>query len=711
MLTLAEPITLTGGFVAYRDDMDPGLLYALPSALALKERVDRTLEFCLLFYQSDDPERGARFVASFVPEFGAPNEQTTRLQGIPVRAGEALVRWPGFETRAIASTFDTSGRVELGFSRAEAIVLRRLLKEDGENIQVRMCFEYDVCRTPVAARVRLDTRAICASLAALTSTPFSGERLRQMLADLPSTAFQLEANAEGTLNSDTLRILAPRLAALITTTVAPHPIFERALLRLLDPSEVSAGEFMLDLQRVRTWQQTWEGDWSLSDFYRTLGPNVRPSYFPEVLALAPVGTVDLLIENLLPIDGRTLERVTTNVRYRKLGSLEEQVFTADFRAQSSPVARCSIPHIALTPFSYRHRTELRTADPSIRLPGLGELQPESAWIEASAPILRIGTEGRPFVFAHVSAHTQVFEQVSRIDLEIAAEEGGEPLVVAQTQLAAAEPWHWLALEARLFERQRLRWRAHVHPSAGDEAAVQLAWQLESNLTALITLAHIYPRTPLRVRASIELSELDDVDTVRLEVLAGRVTLDSRAELTQTFDRDTSQSELVVWPHTIFERGVSFRYAIVGAGFELEWTTWRYQTEEELVMRVADDFYNTQLVQVSVRAPWSQRDSPDPTNHAAELIFVEVHLTQEGQPSSAETQLTFDRTQTAGPRTWRVQSRKSASSSATLRYSVTALSADGRWLALGSGELTSDRLELEVYVQSSSSEGLPEFGLR
>jgi hypothetical protein len=276
-------------------------------------------------------------------------------------------------------------------------------------------------------------------------------------------------------------------------------------------------------------------------------------------------------------------------------------------------------------------------------------------------------------------------------------------------LTPEETYRWVTLPQDAFANHRLRWRALLHAEvSGQGKTIVGTWQMEASLRALVTLAHVLPRQPLRVEVEVISGSIDEVEAVQCELASGRVgPLSGAADVRWTFVADEMRA-FAVWPQSIFDAGVSYRYAIVVADPGKLWTEWRYQTDMRVTMKVEDDFYATRTISLTLAAPWSQRNSPDASTTAGEIIFAEVHLQMPTTSSPQSVSHTFDKTNVGTELRWKIRTRKDENQYV---YEVHALAADGQMLKFGPFESEADRVSLELYRIRVSDTSPAEFGLR
>jgi hypothetical protein len=725
MLSIADPIVTETGHVLYRDDADVQRFYTLPSALTLARAEDGASRFMLVFYQGDVPERGARLVAAFSPDFpdvtldaGAGGaDMYPRIEGVAFWGGEMALAWPGFESppclvENVAGSILTA---EVSLSQDEARLLRQTLKAGGVSISVRARLSYISATRPLPGRARINLHVAAQALRdSIGDEEVEGTRLRHLLSSLPPEALRFEPVADPPMPSilpeETTLMLAPLVAARIAEIRVRGLTFELSSFRLLDPEQIPNAELTVDLSRSKSWQGVWEGEWSLSAFYQEVEQAGELSrYFPEVSNIPPVGTVNVLVENLLPVDGRCLDEVMVTLRHKRLGSLEEDVFKTGFRATSAPVVQHRIPKIAFTDFVYHYLVQVRLAAEEPSAPGARLFPEQPQWLSSSAPILRVGHTYLPLTFAYLAAQPEVFDHVARVDIEVAAADDDEPRVIRQVALTPEETYRWVTLPQDAFANHRLRWRALLHAEvSGQGKTIVGTWQMEASLRALVTLAHVLPRQPLRVEVEVISGSIDEVEAVQCELASGRVgPLSGAADVRWTFVADEMRA-FAVWPQSIFDAGVSYRYAIVVADPGKLWTEWRYQTDMRVTMKVEDDFYATRTISLTLAAPWSQRNSPDASTTAGEIIFAEVHLQMPTTSSPQSVSHTFDKTNVGTELRWKIRTRKDENQYV---YEVHALAADGQMLKFGPFESEADRVSLELYRIRVSDTSPAEFGLR
>ncbi|MCY1013632.1 hypothetical protein OV079_50515 [Nannocystis pusilla] len=704
MLTNVDALETPDGTKLYRDDAERSRYYVFPTALGLQRRHDGSAEFTLLFYQDEHPERGARLVAAFTPLFPAVSPEAVPessaaepvIVGVSFTGGELRVAWEGFDGEPCVVEDTTHGgfRAEIGLTREQARMIRQTLRAGAETVRVRARLAYAIAQPPLPARVRVDLRAAHRALQD-AGGELTGARLGHLLHTMAAPTLRVESTEPSrpsiAFTSEVARIVAPLLAAQLAVDDGRGSPFPLRRLTLLADERVADAEWTVDLSRARTWEDTWEGEWSLSAFYhQTAGTEAGRDCFPEVLDLPPVGTVGVLIENLLPVDGRGIDRVTVKVRSRRLGSLEQNVFEAVFDADAPPVARCAVQRIAMTDFTYQYQVQVRLADADPSRPGVRLFPADPPWVTATEPIVEVGAAALPFVLAHVKASPEVFVHVAHVDIELSPAGDAEPRPLRRAALTPALPYRWLTLPAEDFGSDGLRWRPVLYESASDRFAVG-PWQAEGALAAVVTLAHVYPRTPIRIRAQADLAALPEVRAVLVQIKSGRAAADAAPDLTCTLTAGDTR-ELVVWPDSIFERGFSFRYAIEIADAGWVWTEWRYQTEPETIMPVADDFFRTRVVHLALTAPWSLRNGPDPSSVDAELIFAEVSARSAAQDASFT--FTFDRSN-PGPR------RPGGSGLARARTWRASRSSRSRWMVACSPSVRSSRTKSACLSRSRS----------
>jgi hypothetical protein len=725
MLSIADPIVTQSGQTLYRDDVDVQRFYVFPSALTLARAEDGSSRFMLLFYQGDFPERGARLVAAFSPDFPdvtlgtdpAHADMNPRIEGVAFWGGEMAFAWPGFDSAPCLIENIDGGilTAEVSLSQDEARLLRQTLKSGGVSVSVRARLSYMTATRPLPLRVRINLRLAAQALRdSVGDEEVQGTRLRHLLSSLSTEALQFERAAVPPMPAippeETTLMIAPLVAARITETRVHGLTFDLSSFRLIDPEQIPDAELTVDLSRSKPWQGVWEGDWSLSAFYQEVEQaGTLSRYFPEVLTIPPVGMVNVLVENLLPVDGRCLDEVLVTLRHKRLGSLEEDVFKTGFRATSAPVVQHCIPKIAFTDFVYQYLVQARlaVADPSV--PGARLLPEQPQWLSSSAPILRIDHTYLPLTFAYLAAQPEVFNHVARVDIEVAPAGSDEPRGIRQVALTPGETYRWVTLPQDTFANNRMRWRAALHAeTSGQGKTVVATWQTEASLRAQVTLAHVLPRQPLRVEVEVMSDSFDAVEAVKCELASGHVQpLTAAADVRWTFVADETRA-FAVWPQSVFDEGVSYRYAIVVAGPGELWTEWRYQTDMRVTMKVEDDFYATRTISLTLAAPWSQRSSPDASTNTGEIIFAEVHLQTPLTASPQSASYTFDKTNIGTELRWKIRTRKDEQQYV---YEVHALAADGQMLKFGPFQSEEDRVSLELYRIRMSDTSPTEFGLR
>jgi hypothetical protein len=332
--------------------------------------------------------------------------------------------------------------------------------------------------------------------------------------------------------------------------------YELSSFRLLDPEHIPNAELSVDLSRSNTWQNIWEGEWSLSAFYQEVEQaGALSQSFPEVLNIPPVRTVNVLVENLLPVDGRCLDEVLMTLPHKRLGSLEEEVFKTTFRAISAPVVQHRIPKIAFTDFVqyYLLQVRLATEEPWAPDPRLLPEQPQ--WLSSNAPSLRINQTHLPLSFAYLAAQPEVFDHVARVDIEVAVADSDEPHVISRVVLTPEDTYRWLTLPQDTFANH-LRWCAVLHAKgSGQGQTVISTWQTEASLRALVTLAHVLPRQPLWVEVEVVRGSIDEVEAVQCELVSGPVDrLPAAADVHWSFVAEEMRT-FVVWPQSVFDAGV------------------------------------------------------------------------------------------------------------------------------------------------------------
>jgi hypothetical protein len=725
MLSTADPIVTTSGQVLYRDNANTQTFYVLPSALQLAQAEDSSSRFMLLFYQTHVPERGARLVAAFSPDYpevgldanAAGVDPNPRIEGVPFWGGEMSLAWPGFDSppglvERIGGGILTT---EVGLSQDEARLLRQTLKSGGESVSVRARLGYTVAARPLPLRARINLRLTAQILReSVDDAEVQGSRLQHLLSSLPPEALWFEPMADSplpsTLPEETRRVIAPLVAARLAETRATGLTFELSSFRLLDPERIHDAKLSLDLSRSNTWQNVWEGEWSLSAFYQEVEQaGTLSRYFPEVLSMPPVGTVNVLVENLLPVDGRCLEEVLVTLRHKRLGSLEEEVVKTTFRATSAPVVQHRIPKIAFTDFVYHSLVQVRLASEEISASGPRLLPEQPQWLSSSEPILRIGQTYLPLTFAYLAAQPEVFDHAPRVDIEVAVASGDAPEVIKQVTLTPGKTYCWVTLPQDAFANHRLQWRAVLHSAvSGAGTKIIGAWWTEASLRALVTRAHVLPRQPLWVEVMVVRGSIDEVEAVHVELASRPIDqVPAAADVRWTFLADETRT-FAVWPQSVFDAGVWSRYAIVVDGLGELWSAWRYQTDMRVTMNVEDEFYATRTIRLTLAAPWSPRSSPDASTNTGEIIFAEVHLQLLTTSRPQSVSQTFDRTNIGTELRWNIRGPKDVNRYA---YEVHALASDGQLLKFGPFESASDRVALELYRIHVSDTSPTEFGLR
>jgi hypothetical protein len=727
MLTFANPVETAGGATLYRDDYAPKRFYSLPSRLSLARSESGEGRFTLLFYQEDAPERGARMVAAFTPLFPKLDAATLpaglgpdcRVESVGFTGGDIRFRWLGLEGDPVIVN-NSSGDCfwsDLSLSQYQAQLLRQTLKLGAETVLVLARLSYSVAIQPQPARVRIRLRQAAQQLRSrVGQDELTGETLCQWLPHLPSDAVKCESvGGEGgslTLTADSVQVIAPLLAAQIADPQDKALVFSLQSFKLRPLELTETAELMFDLSRPRTRQCLWEGEWSLSGFYaEVMQDGSVARYFPEILSLPPVGMVDLLIENLLPMDAQCIEEVGVKVRYRRLGSLEEAVFRATFGAFSSAVVCCSVPKIALTDFSYWYQAQVLLAQEESSHPGVRLFPEHLEWTAGREPFIRIGAELLPFTLAYVAIRPEVFAHAPRVDVEIAAADSSEPQAVRAVTLLPSAPHRWITLDSARFGNRTMRWRPVMHADpSGNGQVISGWWQTEGSLNAVVTLAHVYPRTPMRIQATALFLSVAEVRGVICEITMRSVAPDAPsgvADLRHTFITEEVH-DFVLWPESIFDTGFSYRYGIDVGGTQPIWAVWRQPTEPRILMNVLEEFYATRTICVGLRGPWSELAGPNPAKLAGEILFAEVNLNSPLGGQSQSKCCTFDKSNIGTEFSWKARMHKGEK---RISYEVNVLTVDGRSLSFGPFETDQERLSMEVCAVQVS-DGLPaEFSFR
>lgn len=729
MLTLLDPIQTTEGVVLYRDDSAPERFYVLPLGLAPRRNAQGHSDFTLLFYQSDFAERGARLNACFtplypavhvaaVPELAALGDRAS-VEGVSFLFGAAELLASGLPAQPDLGVDAAAGRIrtELSLPQESARSLLLQLPLASESVRLQTCLAYAVATPPMSALLRVDLRATHAALWQAGGGSLSYGRLCQLLQTLPDSALRVEPISPSRgqalpLSEEQALTVAPLLCRQLAAIDAGQPLFLGTTVALREAAQIPEGELTLDLRRPRSRAAEWRSEWSLSAFYSECVQAGRlAEYFPQVLHLPPVGTVQLLIENRLPIDNRCIDKVSVKVRHRRLGSLEESVFETHFASDTPPVAQCAIPRIAMTEFAYHYQAQIRLAEDDPTHPGQRLIPKTPAWRLASQPILQVGAPDFPFALAYLRASPEIFSYVARADIEVAAADDGEPQPLLTVSLSPQVPYRWGLLDPVRFAGGRLRWRAVLHAdAAGGGRAVKSAWQAENSLAATVTLSHVYPQRARRIVAQAQFSDLVGVQGVTCQFLSGAPPSgDSQvvAGLQATLLSEDSRV-IHLWPQSIFEEGFSYRYRVEGAGAELGFTDWRHQASDEVIMAVADDFYATRTIRAALRAPWSLRGGPDPATRDAEILFAELHVRTPSTADQASESFTFDNSNRGAEVAWTLRQHRGEG---RVQLEILVLTADGRMLTFGPYETAQDRIQIEIYRRHVSDSDPAEFDVR
>lgn len=723
MSVSSQSITTEGGITLYLDSVNSRRFYSLPTHLDLATDDEGNYRFSLLFYQEDFPERGARLVMVLQPIYPQLNSEDitnavgadAEIIGIPFEDGEIII-WPEFMIASGAVQKVMNGRIylEIGLSQAQASTLRQLFDIGEKNVRVCTRMAYGQNTEPLPVKAHINLRQTCTSLNVQANEEIvTGRRLRALIAELPESAIKLQGQSEivSLTKSELLRkctlALAPLIAASMTELESDGLTFDDKSFRLLRTDQIEDAEIWLDLSRPRPWMNTWQGEWSLSDFRKQVEADDKvEQYFPEVLKISPVELVPVLVENLLTITPKTVQKVQVTLKHQRLGSLEEDIFDAHFTSNSPPVVQHKIPAIAFTPFRYQSKVQLLVA-PENPEAWPEALPPNPQWEENDQPLIRISKQYLPYAVVYASARAGVFQFVGLADIEIAAADLESPVVLGRLVLTVSQTSQSLLIRSLPSSSQKMCWRPVLYqdPEGISEPLVG-EWRTENKLWAILDTWDVFPHKPQKILVIVHKGNIPEIRFVTVQLRSGSKLENNReSEVSRIFFNDESQT-FTLWPESIFDRDFMYRYGLTLPEGEY-WSKWKIGKGDKVEINVAGEFYSKRTIEVTMQAPWSERRSPDPSSRAGEIIYAEVHLKYSGTSDTQSKSLTFDADNKGICLKWNMRARQSAKN---FSYEVHVLSVDGRLINLGTYETDKEKLNLEIFRTHVSDSAPAEFDI-
>lgn len=725
MPVASQSITTENGITLYLDSTNSQRFYSLPTHLDLATTEEGSYRFSLLFYQEDFPERGARLVMVLKPVYPQLNLEDiastvgtdAEIIGIPFEDGEIQIIWPGLITIPEAVTRVINGQVhlELGLSQIQASTLRQLFDIGEESAQVRVRMAYGQVTELLSVKAHINLHQIVKELNVQANKEIlTGKRLRALITGLSESAIELQGQSENIplprpeLLWKCTPALAPLIATSITTQVSDGLTFDDKIFQPLNIDQVEDTEIWLDLSRPRFWMNTWQGEWSLSDFRKQVEADGKlQQYFPEILKISPVELVPVLVENLLTTTPETVQEVKVTLKHRQLGSLEEDIFETRFTSNSPPVVRHNIPTIAFAPFRYQYRVQLLVAPANPE--GWPEVLPQNPqWEENNQPLIRIDRQHLPYAVVHASARAGVFQYVGRADIEIAAVNIETPVILGTLVLRGSESSQSLLIRSLPSSSEKIRWRPVLYQdSEGTSEPLVGEWRTENKLWAILDTWDVFPRTPKKVIVAVQKDSIPEIRMVTVQLRSG-TNLDQNieADISQTFFDDGRQT-FTLWPESIFDTGFIYRYGVTLPERE-DWSEWEIGDGDKVEINAEGEFFTMRTIKLTMLAPWSERRSPDPSSRKGEIIYAEVHLKYSGTSDTQSKSFTFDIDSKGNQFTWNIRTRQGAKE---FSYETTVLSVDGRLINLGSNKSDKDTLSLEVFRTQVSDTAPAEFGIR
>jgi hypothetical protein len=721
----SQSITTEDGITFYLDSINSRRFYSLPTHLDLAKDDEGNYRFSLLFYQEDFPERGARLVMVLNPVHPQLNPEgiantvgaDAEIIGIPFEDGEIQIIWPEFMTTPGAVTGIMNGRVhlEIGLSQVQASTLRQLFDIGAENVRVRARMAYGQTTEPLPAKAHINLHQAATELNFKANEEIvTGKRLRALIAGLSESAIKLQGQREVTLPPrpefmwKSAPFLAPLIAASMTEMESDGLTFDDRTFRLLRTDQIEDAEIWLDLSRPRPWINTWQGEWSLSDFRKQVEADGKvKQYFPEVLKISPVELVPVLVENLLTITPETVQEVQITLKYHRLGSLEEDIFDTRFTPNSPPVIRHNIPTITFTPFRYHYKVRLLVApeNPEAWSEAL-PLNPQ--WEESDQPLVRIDKQYLPYAIVYASARAGVFQSVGRADIEIAAADVESPVVLGHLVLTVAHTTQSLLIRSLPSSSQKIRWRPVLYQDAeGISQPLIGEWRTENKLWAILDTWDVFPRNSKKIMVVVYKGNTPEIRLVTVQLQSGsQLERDVEPDVSQTFFHDGNQT-FTLWPESIFDQDFIYRYGVTLPEGEY-WSAWQIGEGDKVELNIEGKFYTMRTVEVTMQAPWSESRSPDSSSRKGEIIYAEVNLKYSGTSDTQSKSLTFDADNKGTQFKWDMRVRQGAEE---FSYEVYVLSIDGRLINLGTYKTGKEKLKLEIFRTYVSDVAPAKFDIR
>ena len=724
-MTITKQLVATAdGIPLYRDSVNPQVAYVLPLHLALAKDAQSGDIFNLLFYRNDVRAGGARLSMELVPVYpqltvedseAFAGNQPVEIVEVPFKEGIVQLNGPEITTKVTPTVHLAHGhlRVDISFDQSEAIALRQAFQGGIDNIQMMVQLAYASVTNALPMRAQIDLSQTASLVAAASDElQLTGEQLRQVVAQLPEEAIVLQPKtAEHKMSAAELAwestfAIAPPIAFAITDVARSGITFDDTLFQLRAPETIEDADLWLTLQQPRPWLKSWQGNWSLSDFRRRVQQDgTQDRHFPEVSTVKPIGAVPVLLENLLPVMEDTIQSIKVELRHNRLSGPGTQTITHQFRSASRPVARHVIPQEAFTPFAYDYRVQL-TLNPATP-DGLPEIIPRMPeWKEGHLPLVKVDRQYLPYALAYTTARSGTFQTVKRIELEVEEDSHDASTVIEPIVLTAEQPARWMIIRALPASVATIRWRPLLYADREGRSEPMVGdWRETEPLGMAIDYWEMAVRHPQKVQVTVNKGEWPGIQWVRLHLRSSdQIAEEVEPEVVWDFV-DNGSKTFALWPNSIFESAIAYRYGVLLADGEEHWIDWTITTKEDINVNVKDQFYQNRTVTVSLKAPWSERSSPEATAFEGEIIYAEVHLNLSNSTETQSRVFTFDLARKKQKATWSIAVKQGDNQ---YRYQVHALTVDGRLLKFEAIESAKDSLNLEIVPARISNVEPPQF---
>ncbi|MEM8806322.1 MAG: hypothetical protein AAGF01_09885 [Cyanobacteria bacterium P01_G01_bin.38] len=384
---------------------------------------------------------------------------------------------------ALSLTGPTLATTALGLAAREAEILKQLLEEGRNSVEVELDLRYQGLVPGIPGLVTADVPALRAHLLAhLGAEPVRADQVIAAVLSLPETnppltwrSFQPEQPEP--IREDFLTETAWRALESLFQPQPAASLRESARYRLRPATEDAPSVLSWDLLTPRLAERAYPLIWQSGELAPYLtDPDQRQTLFPVVNQLGLFGTTEIHVVNHLPCDPHYLQEIRVALRFLGRAGVPEYhsvVFTPD----SATLAQLRVVFPALTPFQLDYQVTAVLAPPG----GSGwPTVRKQDFVAADGTVVEINRQTADLEMVQVSAEPSVFEQASRLVVELGPKEAPDQTPddsvraadPTQVTLTAEHPSAWVTLPG-VAPDTPLQMRCVAYPTAGIEGSAYI----------------------------------------------------------------------------------------------------------------------------------------------------------------------------------------------------------------------------------------------